>query len=438
MYIGIDLGTTGCKVVMFSPQGEILCEYNQEYELIFQGTYVEQDANLWWSLVQDGIWNVVSTTGLSDITAISVSTQGISFVPVDRKGTPLSNAISWLDMRAGEMAERLKEAFGPEKIYEKTGIECEADYSLPKLMWLLENEAEIYARADKILFPLDFLNLKLCGRAVCDYTIAGGTMLYNIREKCWDRDLLDFSGIAPEKLPDVACMGTPIGMLLPEVAEYCGIHPGCQVILGGQDQKLAAIGAGIRPGVCTVSFGTATAISKLSDGTLPYDKHAALFPFEENTYISEFSLSTTGAALRWLVKTMCPDKSYKEIDQLALLSGPGAGGVTFETDLATGGTLSGLTLSTTLPDIIYALFEGVSRDICDGVQRLGGAEELLVFGGGAKSDIWCKILSRICQMPVSILDTPETAALGAAILASGKRMLGAGVKKQIHCTEGAD
>jgi len=163
-----------------------------------------------------------------------------------------------------------------------------------------------------------------------------------------------------------------------------------------------------------------------------------LFPFEENTYIAEIPLSTTGAALRWLAKTMCPDKSYKEIDEMALLSGPGAGGVTFETDLATGGTLSGLTLSTTLSDIIYALFEGVSRDIRDGVQRLGGAGELLVFGGGAKSDIWCKILSRICQIPVSILDTPETAALGAAILASKRTIPPAGVKKQIHCTESAD
>lgn len=434
MYIGIDLGTTGCKVVLFSPSGEIVCEYNKEYELIFRDTYVEQDANLWWSLVRDGIRNVVPAAGRSEIEAISVSTQGISFVPVDASGTPICNAVSWLDMRASDMAQSLKNTFGQNIIYEKTGIECEADYSLPKLMWLVKNEPEIYTRADKILFPLDFLNLKLCGRAVCDYTIAGGTMLYNIREKCWDRELLDFSGIDVGKLPDVACMGMQIGTLLPEVAEYCGIQPGCRIVLGGQDQKLAAIGAGIRPGVCTVSFGTATAISKLNDG-ISDSAGAALFPFEEDSYISEIPLSTTGAALRWLVKTMCPDKSYREIDQLAQLSVPGANGVTFETDLSVGGSLSGLMLSTTLSDIIYALFEGVSRDISNAVSRLGGAEELLIFGGGAKSDIWCEILSRICRTPVSILETPETAALGAAVLASGRKMPAAKVKKQIHCVK---
>lgn len=430
MYIGIDLGTTGCKVVLFSPSGEILHEYNKEYELIFRDTYVEQDANRWWDLVRDGIRQVVSAAGSKNIVAISASTQGISFVPVDSTGAPLCNAVSWLDMRAQDMADSLKNTFGKDVIYKKTGIECEADYSLPKLMWLVKNEPELYARADKILFPLDFLNQKLCGRAVCDYTIAGGTMLYNIREKSWDKDLLEFSGIDAEKLPNVACMGTPIGTLLPEVADYCGIQPGCKIVLGGQDQKLAAIGAGIRPGVCTVSFGTATAISKLLDDCT---SDATLFPFEEDTYISEIPLSTTGAALRWLVKTMCPDKSYREIDQLAQLSVPGANGVTFETDLTAGGSLSGLMLSTTLSDIIYALFEGVSRDIRNAVARLGGAEELLVFGGGAKSDIWCEILSRICETPISILETPETAALGAAVLASGKKIPAAKIKKQIHC-----
>lgn len=433
MYIGIDLGTTGCKVVLFSLEGEILCEYNKEYGLIFDGIYVEQDANLWWNLVRDGMRCVVSTTGLSAVDAISVSTQGISFVPVDGAGNPLCNAVSWLDMRGENAAARLQKAFGVQGIYAKTGIECEADYSLPKLMWLLENREDIYAQADKILFPLDFLNLHLCGRAVCDYTIAGGTMLYNIFDKCWDSDLLSFSGIDVKKLPAVACMGTPLGPLLPEVAAYCGIDSGCQVVLGGQDQKLAAIGAGIRPGVCTVSFGTATAISKLYEGIPFAGDHITLFPFEQDSYIAEIPLSTTGSALRWLVKTMCPDKSYKEVDQLAKLSGPGAGGVTFQTDLTAGGTLSGLTLSTTLSDIIYALFEGVSRDIRDSVQRLGGARDLLVFGGGAKSDIWCSILSRICETPVSILETPETAALGAAILASGKAVPPANVKKQIHC-----
>ena len=140
---------------------------------------------------------------------------------------------------------------------------------------------------------------------------------------------------------------------------------------------------------------------------------------------------TTGAALRWLSRTLYGSMSYKEMDALCEQSGPGAGGVTFESDLSVGGSISGITLSTTAADIIYALYEGVSRDISDAVSKLGGAKCLKVFGGGAKSDIWCHILARISGIPVEVLDTSETASLGAAILASGGKIASAGVKKTL-------
>ena len=156
MYIGIDLGTTGCKTVMFDADSNAICEYNKEYELIFNGDFVEQDANEWWRLVYEGLRYVVSTSGVTDVKGISVSTQGISFVPVDREGNTLANAVSWLDMRAGEQCETLKNAVGESLVYDITGIFCQPDYSLPKLMWLKENQPDIYNAADKILFPLDY------------------------------------------------------------------------------------------------------------------------------------------------------------------------------------------------------------------------------------------------------------------------------------------
>ena len=427
MYIGIDLGTTGCKVVMFDACGKILCEFNREYELIFDGGFVEQDANEWWMLVCEGISYVVEKSKVSAVKGISVSTQGISFVPVDKNGKTVANAVSWLDMRAEEQCERLCETFGEKFVYDVTGKFLLCDYSLPKMMWYRENRPEQYAATHKILFPLDFLNLRLCGRAVCDYTVAGGSMAYDIHNKCWSRELLGFADIDISLLPDVGCMGDAVGELLPEVAAVCGIDPGCTVYLGGQDQKLAALGAGIGDGICTVSFGTATAISKLAKS----GGEASLFRFNNDKYISETALMTTGAALRWLSRTLYGSMSYKEMDALCEQSGPGAGGVTFESDLSVGGSISGITLSTTAADIIYALYEGVSRDISDAVSKLGGAKCLKVFGGGAKSDIWCRILARISGIPVEVLDTSETASLGAAILASGGKIAPAGVKKTL-------
>ena len=348
-------------------------------------------------------------------------------MPVDKNGKTVANAVSWLDMRAEEQCERLCETFGEKFVYDVTGKFLLCDYSLPKMMWYRENRPEQYAATHKILFPLDFLNLRLCGRAVCDYTVAGGSMAYDIHNKCWSRELLDFADIDISLLPDVGCMGDAVGELLPEVAAVCGIDPGCTVYLGGQDQKLAALGAGIGDGICTVSFGTATAISKLAKS----GGEASLFRFNNDKYISETALMTTGAALRWLSRTLYGSMSYKEMDALCEQSGPGAGGVTFESDLSVGGSISGITLSTTAADIIYALYEGVSRDISDAVSKLGGAKCLKVFGGGAKSDIWCRILARISGIPVEVLDTSETASLGAAILASGGEISPADVKKTL-------
>ncbi|MBQ3528701.1 MAG: hypothetical protein IJA52_09140 [Clostridia bacterium] len=430
MYIGIDLGTTGCKTVLFDGDGRALCEYNKEYELIFKGTFVEQDANDWWRLVLDGMKHVVSESGISDIRGISVSTQGISFVPVDKDGNTLYNAISWLDMRAERECEELIERFGHKTVFDITGKHCLCDYSLPKIRWFTDNCKNVLEDTWKILFPLDYLNLKLCGNAVTDYTIAGGSMLYDIHNKEWHKELLDFAGITEDILPKVLPMGSDIGALLPAVSEEVGITGECRVYLGGQDQKLAAIGAGIGGDVCTVSFGTATAISRLAD-RFEFDKNSSvtLFRFDDEKYIREVALMTTGAALRWLTRTLYGGISYREMDTLAAESEPGANGVKFKCDLSVGGVISGITLSTKASDIVYALYEGVAEDIAAAVSQLGGASCLKVFGGGAKSEIWCSIVSRVCNIPVEILSIPETASLGAAILASNGAIAPAAVKK---------
>lgn len=433
MYIGIDLGTTGCKTVLFGADGRVISEYNKEYELIFKDTFVEQDANDWWRLVLEGMKYVISESSVSDIKGISVSTQGISFVPVDKEGNTLYNAISWLDMRAEKECDLLLSIHGHEKVFNITGKHCLCDYSLPKIRWFTDNCPEILENTYKILFPLDFLNFKLCNKAVTDYTIAGGSMLYDIHKKCWDPELLEFAGISSDLLPDVLPMGAEIGPIIPEVAEYVGIKGECKVYMGGQDQKLAAIGAGIADGVCTVSFGTATAISRLGRAIdFDPDSSVTLFRFDDEKYISEVALMTTGAALRWLTRTLYGGISYKEMDKLAMESEPGAGGVKFKSDLSVGGIISGITLSTTSADIVYALYEGVSEDIANAVSELGGAQRLKVFGGGAKSEIWCRILSRVSGLDVEILSLPETASLGAAILASNGAISPAAVKKVLN------
>lgn len=409
-YIGIDLGTTACKCCLYSENKEIAL-YNKEYPLITFKDRVEQDANVWWDIVKEGIKDVTKKSGISDIAAISISTQGISIVPVDKNGNTLSNAISWLDNRAIDQTEKIEKQFGTDYIFKLTGKKLLSAYTMPKIMWILENETF----ADKIfkfLLPLDYLNFKLTGKYITDFTIAGGTMLFDINNRKWDEKLLKFAKINKEMLPIPKIMGEFVGTILTDVADELGISKQTEIILGGQDQKLAALAAGIDKNTATVSLGTATAISVLD---IKAGKDFSVFALNEKEKIYEAALTTTGIAVKWL-KNILSVSNYSELDELAMQAG-GSFGVKFDFDLTKNAKIENLTLNTNKGNIVYALFEAICNEINQYIQPYD-IKELKVFGGGAKSTIWCKILSDITKCKVSILETNETACLGAAILAS--------------------
>ena len=428
-YIGIDLGTTGCKSILFGENGGTLAEFYQEYALIANGESVEQDANLWWNLICEAV-KTVARAANGDVAALSISSQGISFVPVNEKGEPLYNAISWLDTRAHTELSEIGDRFGEEAVYARTGKRLNGAYTYSKLMWMIRNLPEVYKEAYKILLPLDYLNFRLTGNPVTDHSMASGTMFYNINARDWDDELLAFGQIDRDKLPAIGTAGDFVGKLLPEVADALGLSRDVEVYLGAQDQKCAAIGAGIDEDSCTVSLGTSTAITKFQ--TKPMVDPAVKVPcfvLDETHWVSEFALSTTGAALRWLSQKLFDGKSYQELDLLAEQAPVGCNGVRFDCDLTADGAITGLRLSTTQGDIVRALYEGIGRSILDAVNKMGGAKRLLIFGGGSKSDIWCRVIAEVTGMSVCVLSTPETANLGAAILASKRKMPSAEIIK---------
>lgn len=422
MYIGIDLGTTACKAARFNDRGEVLAQYHREYGLITENGFVEQDAALWWELVLEALQAVAAPT----VRGISISTQGVALVAVDAQGLPLCNAISWLDTRASAEAAELQQVLGEAYIRRVTGKSCGGSYVLPKLMWLRRHCPELYDRAYKFLLPLDYLNFRLTGRAFMDYTMAGGTLAYDNQLKCYDTTLLQAAGIQAEKLAEVACMGTLVGQLLPEVAAAVGLPADCAVYLGGQDQKLAALGAGIQRDTVTVSLGTASAVTRLADA-LPEALPCSAFRFDDEQFSLEGVLDTSGAALKWLM-ILLGQPDYEAMNRLAREAG-GSDGVVFHTDLTAGGRIEGLKLSTTAGNLVYALMEGVGRAIGAAICQMGGCERLVVFGGGAKSDIWCSILAQTTGKTVCVPQTEETGVLGAARLASQMTLSPANVGK---------
>lgn len=413
MFIGVDLGTTGCKAVLYDESGAVLSQFNKEYELITKGDGIFQDAQKWFSMVCDSICSVAKGRE-SLIEAISFSVQGISFVPVDRNGEPLTDAYSWMDTSATRQEDALRAAFGDEVIYQKTGKPLKSMYTLPKLMKFKADFPALYEKTALLLTPLDFLNLKFTGLAVTDYTCASGTMLYNINTHSWDKELLAFSGIDYSKLPEVQKMGSSLGKILPQVADALNLPEDTEIVLGGQDQKLAALGAGVSDDAFVMSIGTASVITTRANVKCTCPR----FAWDEELTLYEAVIPFTGACVKWACSNLFGGISYQQLDALAEGAVNGSGGVRFDPNFEKGAALTDITLAATPQNLAYAVFEGICLEMNRQIKALGATRRLLVFGGGANSEVWCKILARVTGCEICILDTEQTASLGAAMLAS--------------------
>ena len=437
-FLGLDLGTTECKALALDSRGHVLAEYRQACVLEQPSPgYAEQDACQWWSQAAAAIRHLSGQLSRSHvIRALGLSTQGISFVPVDRQGQPLGRAISWLDSRAGEQVHELEHKLPRAAFYQRTGKRLNAAYTLPKLMWLEQNKPELAGRTWKYLLPLDYLTLQLTGRAVTDYAMASGTLAFNIHTGQWDSEILALSGIAGDKLPSVGLAGSPVGPVLPGVCAGLGLPEGTMVHLGTQDQKCAALAAGLGPGTATVSLGTASAISTLSTRpVLDEAMRIPLFALGSGRWVLESVIGTACASLNWLSRTAFQGLSPEGMTRMAGDAPPGSNGLVFLPHLAGAGSpfwtdepagaILGLSLATGSSDLARSVLEGIACQIRTNLglhEQLTGQqlETVRLFGGGSNSTLWCRIIADLTGCTVWQMQ-PEMAALGAALLALGRQ-----------------
>jgi xylulokinase len=345
----------------------------------------------------------------------------------------LRRAICWLDRRAVDQTKRILERYPPERLFEITGIRLMPGAVLSKLLWLRENEPEHFTQAFKFLMAHDYVAFLLSGRTVTEHSMAGGTLLYDVRHSEWSAELLAFLGLTVDKLPSIQAAGTPLGRITTEAARETNLDEETMVVVGGQDQKCAAFGAGLREGMATVSLGTATGVSCLSE-SLIIDPEMRLPVFRfviPHKWVYEGVLSTGGGSLRWLKDTFFPDKIYRELDNLGSQSPPGANGLSFYPHLAGAytpryspsarGAFYGISLFTDACDVVRSVLEGVGfqmKQILEVQEDLTGPiNSLTLFGGGATSPFWCAMIADITGKVVTRARTVETAALGASMLA---------------------
>lgn len=431
--LGIDLGTTGCKSMVFDLEGNILGKSYIEYELIFTADGVEQDAELWWKHVCGTAREAAAQAG-GHIAALSVSAQGIAGVPT-ANGVPLMNALSWLDNRSVREMQQLCELYGEERLFAETG-KYPGPYTLPQVMWLKAHRPDVFHKMDQYLMPMEFILRRMTGTAMTDYSMACGTMAYHIGEKRWMDDLL-MQTLGAAVFAPVGCMGQKVGTLLPDAAKELGLGADTIVALGGQDQKCAALGAGIGPGVATVSLGTSAAMCSLSDAVRTDERRVVTCCGMDDTHwIMETTVNTAGLALKWLKNTFFEGATYDDLSRMAEQSPPGASGVLFfpqfSVDGAAAGTFTGIGMSATKQDMVRAVMEGVAcllaAQLAHHERLVGPIREIHMFGGGALSGVWRQILADMADRPVALSATHETGCLGAAILAAK----GAGLIEDIY------
>lgn len=433
--VGIDLGTTVCKALVFDQNLRVLAAASRPLSLsTLSGAEIEQDAEGWWQAAALVAREALRESGCDarSVRGLGVSSQGISFVPVDGAGAPLRPAISWLDTRAVEQRRAVLDALSEQRVFAITGKRCSEAYVLPKLLWLRQHEPEVWAKTRRILMPLDFLLARLTGESVTDHTMASGTMLYDITRKEWSPRILDEFGLERSLLPEIRHGGEAAGRLRQTAADELGLSAGIPVAVGGQDQKVAALGAGIDLEKCTISLGTAMAITQKCgtpaiDAAMRIPCFADLLP---ERWLLEGS-SVCCSILDWAKQAFYPGADWgavnRDVDAAAgAANAPsmlpffsGAPAPFF--DPSARGTLTGLDLSTTPAQIIRSVYDGIAFLIRANIEVMESfarpVGELRIFGGGSKSDPWCGIIADTVRRPVSALATSESASVGAAILA---------------------
>lgn len=435
--ISIDLGTTGCKSVVFDEKGRIYSEAYIEYALdVRPGGIVEQDAGQWWELTGKAVCIAVEKAGIQkhQICSVGISSQGIAIVPVDTNFKPLGPAISWLDTRAVNETKEAGSKISSDRLFQITGKRLNPVYTLPKLMWLKKHLPELFRGAYKFLMPQDFILAQLTGRCITDHSMAAGSMLYDVSAQGWSCEILECFGIDVACLPEIRWAGEYAGTIRKEVAQQWGWPETVIVSVGAQDQKAAALGACIKPGVATLSLGTAGSMEFLVERPVfDPEKRLPCFPFiRPDQWILEAVISTSGASLKWLRNTFFRNEEYGLLDRLCEEADPGASGVFFYPHLSGAtspvwnpklkGMFYGFTLGTSRGEIVRAVLEGIAYQFKSNIlvaEDLGcRVDEISIFGGGAKSAVWCQVIADVTGKKVLSFGSPEIANLGAGILAA--------------------
>jgi len=445
-YLGIDIGTGGCKAVVFDDAGNEVSSAYREYDIIsrYPG-WAELDTGEVMEKCFDVIREAANAAGRGTVRGMGISSQGEAFTMADRSGMALCNALVSSDIRAKDMIAPFVDEFGEEKLYKITGHTPHPMFSLFKLLWMKMNEPEMFNNAERILCFEDLLQYRLgITNPSMGWPLAGRTMLFDVVAHKWDNAIAERAGIDIKKLSKPLRSGSLAGYIREDIAGSLGLSGGTFIVTGGHDQPCSGLGAGaVDPGVAvwssgsveciTPAFGKPVFTNELQRNNLCTYDHSA-----PGMYATVAFSLTGGNLFRWFRDKFGTEEVKKASEancdayEILINSLPDtpsrvlvlpyftpSGTPYFDVDVK--GTILGLDLSVSREEILKGLLEGVAMEIRLNIEILkqSGYEvsELRIIGGGSKSEKHVQLKSDVIGMPVTIPDVSEAGCMGVAMLA---------------------
>ena len=442
--VAIDVGTSGARASAYTADGTELAEVRRSYPTALPGEgRAEQDARRWPTAALSALTSLVK--GLNqEITAIGLTGQCPSVVPLDKNGHPLRPGIIYRDNRATAEAAQIRERFGDQYLHALTGHLPAAFHVAAKILWIRTHEPDVFKATRLFCQPSDYVGLALTGEPGTDWSVAAATALLDLRERRWATELLNGLDLDPKTLPPVRPSWSVIGGLRPALARRLKLTPDTPVIAGAGDSIACAIGAGVTaPGPVSEMAGSSSCFNSVVPEPLA-DLDITHYPsaVDDHGYVTEVGLNTTGEALDWLAQLFYDRKprrdDFARIEHAAAAAPSGADGLLFAPVLGDGerddpalrGTAAGLSLRHDRNAWARATLEGVAFGVRARLETLERAStkatELRVSGGGARIALWNQIKADVTGTPVVCVPGDSTAA-GAAMLAG----LGAGVYQDV-------
>ena len=431
-YIGVDLGTSALKLVMMDSRGELVKSVSKEYPLYFPHSgWSEQNPTDWFLAVKEGLKELAAGAA-EKIAGISFGGQMHGLVILDKDDNVLRPAILWNDGRSTKETDYLNNVIGKEKLSELTANIAFAGFTAPKILWVKNNETEIFEKISKIMLPKDYISYMLSGSFCTDYSDASGMLLLDVKNKKWSQEMIKICSISEDMLPKLYESYEVVGNIKPELAKELGLNEDIKIIAGAGDNAAAAIGtATVGEGACNISLGTSGTIF-ISSKNFGVDKYNALHSFDHadgNYHLMGCMLSAASCNKWWMediLKTEDFGGEQQDIDNL------GENKVFFlpylmgerspHNDPFARGSFIGMSMDTRREDMTLAILEGVTfalRDSLEVARSLGiEIKKTMICGGGAKSPLWKKLVANIMNVEVEVPVSEEGPGFGAAILAA--------------------